>query len=204
MSSLHFSSLAAINYLRLTSFMNSVHTGLLCGRFIQTALPLSVLHPKGQCFLTGMAPYCGPKDSLLENWKWKKSGHLFRKIQRWHSGFHPGVQESQDSHQSMTSQSRKRGSLAPPVPFISTLKTALLRLGLTLPQFPLAFQVLLPLSFFIFLLPFQIQSNSSTNPNSVSSRVSSIILLLEAFSFLIYNRGNIQQQSCSENQICDI
>lgn len=57
-------------------------------------LPLSVLHPECQCFLTGMAPYCGPKDSLLENWKWEKFGNPFRKIERWCLDFHPGVQES--------------------------------------------------------------------------------------------------------------
>lgn len=66
MSSLHFSSLGAINSLTLTSFTISMDTGLLCEIFRQTGLSLVCPPPRGSiCFLTGMAPHCGPKDRLL-------------------------------------------------------------------------------------------------------------------------------------------
>lgn len=95
MSSLHFSSSGAINSLRLTSFTISMDTGLLCEIFRQTGLSLICPPPRGSiCFLTGMAPHYGPKDRLLENWKWEKFGNLFRKIHRWVFGFPPWCTQS--------------------------------------------------------------------------------------------------------------
>ena len=160
-----------------------------------------------------MTPYCGPKDSLLENWKWEKFGNPFRKIQRWCLDFYPGTQACTCKPQLLVNNvTTPRCGLALPIPFISTPQTAFLfffffyrlfylapageggtgrgrsrlsrepdteldprtlgscpelkaaaqltvlprcpntaslKLWLTLPQFPLAFRFLLPLSLFL-------------------------------------------------------
>ena len=156
MSNIYFSSFGSRNLFEIDLPHNKHgYWFSLCNIHTNRPFPSLVLHPKVQCSLSCIT--WNGSTSWSQRQLNQKAGYgeslktFFRKIQREFSGFLPGIQSAScnhDSHEPVTPH------LALPLPFISTLKVAFLRLGLTLPRFPLAFQRVH--SNFIFLSPFSL------------------------------------------------
>ena len=140
MSNIYFSSFGNHNPFYIDLPHNSVETGFLCGVSTHRGIfPSLALHPKVQCPLN-----CINRNGSISwsqrqlHWKagYRESLKIyFRKIQREFSGFLLAYSQLAVT---MTTTIQWQ-LLALPLPFISKLKVAFLRLRLTLPWFPLAF-----------------------------------------------------------------